>query len=81
MPNIFCCASCAGTYDDLVPFSAIQINDLFVWFVGIHLYHNKAHVEHSYFQGSNLIGFQGSKIIVGMILQPTTASPGKDSRL
>ena len=32
------------------------------------------------FQGSNLIAFQGSKIIVGMTLKPSMAPPGGDSR-
>ena len=80
MSNMFCFAIFADTYHDLVPFSALQINDLFLRSAGINLYHNKAHIKHPYFQGSNLIAFQGSKIIVVMILEPSTAPPGNNSR-
>ena len=32
-------------HHDLVPFSALQNNDLFLWSVGINSYHNNAHIS------------------------------------
>ena len=43
IPNM-CCTFVQIHHHDLVPFSALQINDLFLWSVGINLYHNKAHI-------------------------------------
>ena len=44
IPNMFC-TFVQIPHHDLVPFSALQINDLFLWSVGINLYHNKAHIS------------------------------------
>ena len=44
IPNMFC-TFVQIPHHDLVPFSARQINDLFLWSVGISLYHNKAHIS------------------------------------
>ena len=44
IPNMFC-TFVQRPHHDLVPFSALQNNDLFLWSVGINSYHNKAHIS------------------------------------
>ena len=43
IPNMFC-TFVQIPHHDLVPFSALQINDPFLWSVGINSYHSKAHI-------------------------------------
>ena len=43
VPNMSC-TFVQIPHHDLVPFSALQINGLFFWSVGINLYHKKAHI-------------------------------------
>jgi len=50
--------------------SALQINGLFFWSVGINRHHNKTHITN--LQGSHLIASQDSKIIAAKILEPST---------
>ena len=44
IPNMFCTVV-QILHHDLVPFSALQVNDLLLWSVGMNLYHNKAHIS------------------------------------
>jgi hypothetical protein len=71
IPNMFC------TFvqrSDLVPFSALQNNDLSCGL--LESIHSTTTLIYPNFQGSKIIAVKGSKIIVVMILEPSTGTPG-----
>jgi len=70
IPNMFC-TFVQIPHHDWVPFSALQINDLFLWSVGIN---ENTTTRQTYIIYHHIYpNFQGSKIIEGMILEPSTA--------
>ena len=77
IPNMFC-TFVQRPHHNLVPFSALQNNDLSCGL--LESIHTTTMLIYPNFQGSNLIAFKSSKIIVVMILEPSTGTPGGDSR-
>ena len=73
IPNMFC-TLVQRPHHDLVPFSALQNNDLSCGL--LESIHSTTTLIYPNFQGSKIIAVKGSKIIVVMILEPSTGTPG-----
>jgi hypothetical protein len=73
IPNMFCTFG-QGPNHDLLPFSALQSNDLSCDL--LKSIHTTTKLIYPNFQSSNLIAFSSSKIIAVMILEPSTGTPG-----
>ena len=73
IPNMFC-TFVQRPHHDLVPFSALQNNDLSCGL--LESIHTTTRLIYPNFQGSKMIAVKGSKIIVVMILEPSTGTPG-----
>ena len=73
------CTLVQRPHHDLVPFSALQNNDFSCGL--LESIHSTTTLIYPNFQGSKIIAVKGSKIIVVMILEPSTGTPGgRDSR-
>ena len=73
IPNMFCTFVQRPDHD-LVPFSALQNNDLSCGL--LESTHTTTRLIYPNFQGSKMIALKSSKIIVVMILEPSTGTPG-----
>jgi len=73
IPNMFCTFA-QRPHHDLVPFSALQNYDLSCGL--LESIHTTTRLIYPNFQGSKMIAFKSYKIIVVMILEPSTGTPG-----
>ena len=75
IPNMSC-TFVQRPHQDLVPFSALQNNDHSCGL--LESIHTTTRFIYPNFQGSKMIAFKSSRIIVVMILEPSTGTPAGD---